>query len=287
MIVTLMCFDLFRLTGFLHNAIASWLSSWSFVHLKLLLSKPLNSQTLLPSGFYYKGVWKSLGITEVHQFDTAAIVQCLKGKVVHLYGDSTMRQWFEYFSKALPDLKMIDLHTSKQSGPLKAEDRKNNILVTYRCHGPPIRFGNVPIQHLHYIVNELDSVSGGASTVVGISVWSHFSTFPVEVYIRRLMSIRSAVGRLLARAPDTIVVIRTGNPKALMSLYETLTNSDWFSLQQDKALRALFKGMKVHLVDAWEMVLAHQLPHSLHPEPPIIKNMINVLLSRTCPKMHR
>lgn len=164
-----------------------------------------------------------------------------------------------------------------------ALDYVNNILVTYRCHGPPIRFSQVPISELRYIANELDSLTGGSETVVVLGIWSHFSTFPVEVYIRRLQSIRRAVVRLLSRAPDTLVVIRTANPKNL-TLYETITNSDWYSLQCDKVLRAMFKGLNVHLVDAWEMVVAHNLPHELHPQPPIIENMINVLLSYICPK---
>lgn len=162
-----------------------------------------------------------------------------------------------------------------------ALDYANNIMVTYRCHGPPIRFIDIPVSQLHYIANELDDLIGGANTAVVIGIWSHFSTFPYQAYIRRLLSIRRAVERLLDRAPDTLVVIRTANLKAL-TLYETLTNSDWYSLQQDKVLRAMFRGMKVRLVDAWAMGLAHELPHSLHPQPPIIKNMIDVLLSYIC-----
>ncbi|CAI5637433.1 unnamed protein product [Oreochromis niloticus] len=181
------------------------------------------------------------------------------------------------------DLKEFNLHSQKKIGPYMALDYANNILVTYRCHGPPIRFSKVPITELRYIANELDSVTGGSETVVVLGIWSHFSTFPVEVYIRRLQSIRRAVVRLLSRAPDTLVVIRTANPKNL-TLYETITNSDWYSLQRDKVLRAMFKGLNVHLVDAWEMVVAHNLPHELHPQPPIIENMINVLLSYICPK---
>ncbi|KAL3966296.1 DNA polymerase epsilon subunit 1 [Sarotherodon galilaeus] len=237
-----------------------------------------------PSGYYYQGVWRALDGTTVSQFNTSsAITQCLKGKVVHLYGDSTIRQWFEYLNTALPDLKEFILQNSKQVGPFMTLDYANNILVTYRCHGPPIRFSNVPTSELRYIANELDNVVGGRNTIVVLGIWSHLSTFPVEVYIRRLQGIRRAVVRLLSRAPSTLVVIRTANPKALM-LYETLTNSDWYSLQRDKVLRAMFKGLNVHLVDAWEMVVAHNLPHSLHPQPPIIKNMINVLLSYICPK---
>ncbi|XP_029351074.1 NXPE family member 3-like isoform X2 [Echeneis naucrates] len=236
------------------------------------------------SGYYYQGAWRALGGTPVLQFNTSsAISNCLAGKTVHLYGDSTIRQWFEHLTAVLPDLKEYNLGSLKQVGPFMALDYANRILVTYRCHGPPIRFANVPTSKLRYIANELDRVTGGSNTIIVLGIWSHFSTFPIEVYIRRLQSIRRAVVRLLHRAPSTLVVIRTANLKAL-TLYETLTNSDWYSLQCDKVLRAVFKGLNVRLVDAWEMGLAHQLPHSLHPQPIIIKNMINVLLSYICPE---
>ncbi|XP_028310953.1 NXPE family member 3-like isoform X4 [Gouania willdenowi] len=236
-----------------------------------------------PSGFYYKGVWKSLGGTQVYQFDTQSIIQCLSGKVVHFYGDSTIRQWFEYLNKALPDLKEFNLHTPERSSPYVSLDYKNNILLTYHCHGLPIRIRPIPISQLRYIANELDNIHGGSNTVIAFTVWAHFGNFPMEFYIRRLLSIRSAVLRLLARAPDTLVVIRTGNLKSY-DVNGAINNGDWYALQRDRALREVFKGMNVDLVDAWEMTLAHRLQHNLHPAPPIIKNMINVLLSYICPK---
>ncbi|XP_068573174.1 NXPE family member 3-like isoform X2 [Cebidichthys violaceus] len=237
-----------------------------------------------PSGYYYQGVWRALGGTTVCKFNTAsAISQCLKGKAVHMYGDSTVRQWFEFLNAALPGLKEFDLHSPKQTGPYISLDYANNILVTFRCHSPPIRFASIPTRELRYIANELDGLKGGSNTVVVLGIWSHFSTFPMEVYIRRLQSIRRAVVRLLDTAPGTLVIIRTANPKAL-TLYETISNSDWYSLQRDKVLRAMFKGLNVHLNDAWEMTLAHHLPHNLHPPPPIIKNMVNHLLSYICPQ---
>ncbi|XP_037616160.1 LOW QUALITY PROTEIN: NXPE family member 3-like [Sebastes umbrosus] len=235
-----------------------------------------------PSGYYYQGVWRALNGTTVHQFNTPyAISQCLKGKEVHLYGDSTIRQWYEFLIPALPDLKKFDLHNLWNVGPFMALDYANNILLTYRCHGPPLFFARVSTSEFRYIANELDGLIGGTNTVVVFGIWAHFSTYPMEIYIRRLQSIRRAVVRLLDRAPGTLVVIRIGNPKG-SSLFQT--NSDWFSLQCNKVLRAVFKGLNVHLIDAWEMVLAHHLPHNLHPQRPIIKNMIDVLLSNICPQ---
>ncbi|XP_062312615.1 NXPE family member 3 isoform X3 [Osmerus eperlanus] len=179
------------------------------------------------------------------------------------------------------ELKEFNLHSPKNVGPYLAVDSTHNIMLQYRCHGPPIRFSTVASSEMRYVANELDGLSGGPDTVVVLSVWAHFSTFPVEVYIRRLRHIRRAVLRLLDRAPGTKVVVRSANLQALdpeVSLY----NSDWFSLQLDGVLRAMFKGLDVLLVDAWEMTAAHHLPHALHPSPTIVKNMIDTMLTHIC-----
>ncbi|XP_029386377.1 NXPE family member 3 isoform X2 [Echeneis naucrates] len=237
-----------------------------------------------PSGYYYANSWRALGGVTMRQFnETSAITQCLRNKVINMYGDSTVRQWFEYFIAFLPELKEFNLHSPKNVGPFMAVDTTHNILLKYRCHGPPIRFSTVMSSELRYISNELNGLTGGPNSVVVLSIWAHFSTFPVEIYIRRLRHIRQALLRLLERAPGTLIVIRSANLQALdqeVSLY----NSDWYSLQLDEVLRAMFKGMNVLLVDAWEMTVAHPLPHALHPPPVIVKNMIDLLLSYVCPE---
>ncbi|XP_023192381.1 NXPE family member 3 isoform X2 [Xiphophorus maculatus] len=236
-----------------------------------------------PSGYYLKDSWRPLGGTVMRHFnESAAITQCLRNRVINMYGDSTVRQWFEYLITLVPEMKEINLHSPKNVGPFMAVDTTHNILLKYRCHGPPIRFSTVLSSELRYIFNELDGLSGGPNTVVVLSIWAHFSTFPVEVYIRRLRHIRRALLRLLGRAPETLVVIRSANLQALdeeVSLY----NSDWYSLQLDTVLKAMFRGMDVLMVDAWEMSLAHHLPHALHPPRAIVQNMIDMLLSYVCP----
>ncbi|KAL0963523.1 hypothetical protein UPYG_G00307540 [Umbra pygmaea] len=242
------------------------------------------SVRVIPSGYYFQGSWYALGGLVMRQFnDSSAITQCLNGKVMYLYGDSTARQWFEYLNAFVPELKEFNLHSPKNVGPFMSVDSTHNILLRYRCHGPPIRFTTVIASEMRYVANELDGLAGGADTVVVISVWAHFSTYPVEVYIRRMRHIRRAVLHLLDRAPGTLVVIRSANLQALdpeVSLY----NSDWFSLQLDTVLRAMFQGLDVLFVDAWEMTLAHHLPHALHPPPVIVKNMIDAILSYVCPE---
>ncbi|KAF4087279.1 hypothetical protein AMELA_G00093790 [Ameiurus melas] len=236
----------------------------------------------ISAGYYFHGTWRPLNGEVIQQFkDSSAITRCLRGKALYMFGDSTVRQWFEYLS-ALPNLIQLTLYSSYKTGPYMAVDSRNNILVSYRCHGPPIRFTTVLSSELRYVANELDKIQGGLDTVVLVSVWSHFSTFPDEIYIRRLRHIRRAVARLLKREPATLVVIRTANLQTL-GPESSLFNSDWFSLQKDALLRAMFRGLRVQLLDAWEMTLAHHLPHDIHPPYTIIRNMMDVILSHICP----
>ncbi|KAM9462831.1 NXPE family member 3-like [Clarias gariepinus] len=231
------------------------------------------------AGYYYHNTWRPLNGTVLRQFnDSAAITHCLRGKLVYMFGDSTVRQWFEYLTAFVPE---FSIHSPKKVGPFIALDKENNILIQFRIHGPPIRSSPVFSSKLRYIANELDRIQGGSDTVVILSVWAHFNSFPIEVYIRRLRHIRTAVLHLLHREPATLVVIRTGNPQRINEK-NCLFGSDWFTLQVNAVLRSMFQGLNVVLLDAWEMTLAHHLPHDLHPPPVIIKNMIDLILSHIC-----
>ncbi|XP_064872527.1 NXPE family member 3-like isoform X2 [Oncorhynchus nerka] len=245
---------------------------------------PLPSRTP-PSGYYYQGSWRALDGVVIRQFnDPAAVIQCLKGKQVYMYGDSTVRQYYDYLTSFVPELKKFNLRSHVRAGPFMAVNIPNNILLKYRCHGPPIFWPPLSVSQLHYVANELDGLAGGSDTVVVISVSTHFSFFPLQAYIRRLRRIRKAVVRLLNRAPGTVVVVRSAN---LDQRKDNFINSDWILTQLDRVLKAMFRGLDVMLLDAWEMTLAHHLPHDLHPAPPIIKNMINTILSGVCPLSSR
>uniref|UniRef100_A0A670YAV1 Neurexophilin and PC-esterase domain family member 3 n=1 Tax=Pseudonaja textilis TaxID=8673 RepID=A0A670YAV1_PSETE len=241
-----------------------------------------HSSDVFPSGYYYQDEWQQRKQLIRHFNKSSEITECLQGKLIYLFGDSTIRQWFEYLTEFVPDLVELNLGSPKKVGPLMAVDLKHNILLNFRCHGPPIRFFTVFSSELHYIANEVNRIVGGKNTVIAITIWSHLSTFPIEVYIRRLRNIRRAVVRLLDRSPNTYIVIKTANVQEL-DPEVSLFNSDWYSYQLDTVMRNMFSGIGVYFVDAWEMSLAHYLPHKLHPQDAIVKNQLDVFLSFICP----
>ncbi|XP_044144099.1 NXPE family member 3-like [Bufo gargarizans] len=136
------------------------------------------------------------------------------------------------------------------------------------------------LQELHYIANELDNIGGGDNDlVIVINCMAHFISFPVKIYLQRIRNIRNAVVQLLNRSPQTKVIIKSGNTGFL---YEH--GSDWLSLQLDTLMRAVFSGLPVTIIDAWQMTSCHYLPKDLHPQEIIIKNMVDSMLSYICPE---
>ncbi|KAJ8389258.1 hypothetical protein AAFF_G00121230 [Aldrovandia affinis] len=254
----------------------------------LVLPHDINTQTPacqpgldtpVPAGFYFQDHWTSL-VCRSRAFNTASLVSaCLKDKQVHMMGDSTLRQWFEYLESAVPALKRLNLHTSALSGPLEAVDPESNMILNWRAHGLPLRTSRTPIADLHYIGREIDGLAGGQHTIIVFNIWAHFTTYPVGAYMHRLATIRKAITSLLQRAPSTLVVIKSANTG-----YKDVYGSDWLSWQLDLTLRAMFKGLPVVFIDVWQMTSCHYSPDNIHPAKEVIRNEVDLFLSFVCPQ---
>ncbi|KAL1281357.1 hypothetical protein QQF64_000160, partial [Cirrhinus molitorella] len=236
--------------------------------------------TPVPAGFYLKDVWKSF-VCSTQQFSAAQTGNCLKNKIVYLMGDSTTRQWFEYFERKVPGIKRMNLHNDPKCGPLMAVELKNNIIIHWRPHGVPLRFGRVmPITDLHYISNDIDEIAGGPHAVIVFTYCVHLTFHPITFYVFQVAKIRQSVVALLSRAPDTTVIIKSGNTAGLKDIFL----SDWHTLQLDIVMREMFRDIDgVIFLDVWQMTSCHYLFENIHPGPVIIANEIDMFLSYVCP----
>uniref|UniRef100_A0A8C0WAU8 NXPE C-terminal domain-containing protein n=1 Tax=Castor canadensis TaxID=51338 RepID=A0A8C0WAU8_CASCN len=231
-----------------------------------------------PSGFYYQNTWHSLSCSG-RTFPTAdSILGCLAGRVVHMIGDSTLRQWWEYLRDTVPSMKSVDLHVTYQAGPLMAVETTRGIVLHWRAHSWPLRTARTSVASLHSVARELGGLAGGPYTVVVLGLGAHFTTFPPSIFVRRLAGIRAAVMALLAREPSTLVVIKLANTG-----YKSVYGSDWLTLQVNRLLRAAFAGLRVAFVDAWDMTSSLALPDSIHPGRLIVQNEVALFLSFICP----
>ncbi|XP_066279168.1 NXPE family member 3-like [Branchiostoma lanceolatum] len=232
------------------------------------------------SGFYRNGVWNSLVCKNRHFSSQAGWQQCLKGKTMHFMGDSTIRQWWEHLVRIL---KMTETHIPEakhSTGPLLAQDPVHNITVNFRIHGPPLRAEWTRTFHIKYVVNAIDEIEGGPSDVVGLTIWAHFTSYPVEVYKQRMEAVRAAIERLLHRSPETLVVIKSANTR----MGNSLISGYWLAYKLDLMMREMFRGIDVVLVDAWEMTNAqHWHGDAIHPAEDIVVQELEFLCSFICP----
>ncbi|XP_030043534.1 NXPE family member 3 isoform X2 [Microcaecilia unicolor] len=231
-----------------------------------------------PSGFYFNDVWMSRVCTGKRFPNPSDMRRCLRGKIVYMFGDSTLRQWWEYLVNVISTLIQIDLHVEHNSGPLLATDSEDSYLLQYRAHGNPLRMLKYWMADRHYVANDIDAIGGGPDLVIVLNLWAHFVTYPVDLYIRRLQSIRRAVTDLLQRSPQTTVIIKSANTG-----FSMLHGSDWLSLQLDIIMRKMFSGLPVAVIDTWQMTSCHYLKQDLHPGRVIVQNEIDLFLSYICP----
>ncbi|XP_066304298.1 NXPE family member 3-like [Branchiostoma lanceolatum] len=232
------------------------------------------------SGFYQQGVWSSLVCKNRHFSQASEWQQCLQGKTLHFFGDSTIRQWWEHLVRIL-NLTETDISEAiSWTGPLLARSPVHDITVNYRIHGPPYRCQWTRTFLIKYVANAIDEIKGGPNDVVGITMWAHFTSYPVEVYRKRIEAVRAAIERLLHRSPETLVVIKSANTRE----GGVIIAGDWHAYRLDRVMREVFHGMKVVLVDAWEMTNAqHWHEDAIHPAEDIIVQELEFLCSFVCP----
>ncbi|XP_069809052.1 NXPE family member 3-like [Dendropsophus ebraccatus] len=235
-------------------------------------------ETPHPSGFYHQDAWTSLICSNKHFNESKTVAECLSGKMVYMYGDSTLRGWWEHLLRNVPTLRSISLHVPQHPGPLLATDAEHDYLVQFRAHQKPLRMERTRVAELHYIAAELDGLGARSGMVIVLSCWAHFSTYPIDVYVHRLWHIRRAVAHLLERSPGTKIFIKSANTGHDFALV-----SDWLSYQLDTVMRSMFSKLPVTILDVWEMTSCHHNPESLHPDWSVVRNEVDLMLSFICP----
>ncbi|XP_077316078.1 NXPE family member 1-like [Lithobates pipiens] len=233
-----------------------------------------------PSGYFLKNQWFPSHCNLSSFEPLLNINKCLAGKMIYLMGDSTIRQWIEFFPKVMKNLKFFDTHVSGWHKTFMAFDLQNSIYIQWKKHGHPfvtMSFFNVKTHS--YITNELDQLSGGSNTIVVIAVGQHFRPFPFPVFIKRLLSIRRAIESLFLRSPDTKVIIKSENTREINPDVERV--SDFHGYIQYLLVKDIFSGLNVGMIDAWDMTTAFG-SRNVHPPEPVVKNQINLFLSYIC-----
>ncbi|KAM9220529.1 LOW QUALITY PROTEIN: NXPE family member 4-like [Dugong dugon] len=236
----------------------------------------LGMRSTVPSGHVWEDTWNPVSCS----LTPTEMKECLRGKLIYLMGDSTIRQWMEYFKENINTLKSVDLHESGKLQHQLAVDLDRNINIQWQKHGYPL-IGSLTysVKEIEYIARVIDRIGGGKNTVIVISLGQHFRPFPIDVFIRRALNVHKAVRRLLLRSPDTMVIIKAENTREMYSDPERF--SDFHGYIQYLAMKDIFQDINIGVIDAWDMTIAYGT-HEVHPPQSVVRNQINILLNYIC-----
>ncbi|XP_031201412.1 NXPE family member 4 [Mastomys coucha] len=236
----------------------------------------LGMVSAIPSGHVWKNTWipASCSLAPIKMKD------CLSGKFIHLMGDSTIRQWMEYFKSKVNTLRSVDLHETGRLQHQLAVDLDEKISIQWQKHGYPLIGSLVySVKEIENIARIIDRTGGEKNTVIVISLGQHFRPFPIDVFIRRTLNVHRALQRLLLRSPDTMVVLKTENIRELNSDVERF--SDFHGYTQYLALKDIFQDLNVGIIDAWDMTVAYGI-NNVHPPEDVVRSQINIFLNYIC-----
>lgn len=236
----------------------------------------LGMVSAIPSGHVWKNAWTpaSCSLAPIKMKD------CLRGKFIYLMGDSTIRQWMEYFKSKVNTLRSVDLHESGKLQHQLAVDLDEKISIQWQKHGYPLIGSLVySVKEIENIARIIDRTGGEKNTVIVISLGQHFRPFPIDLFIRRALNVHKALQRLLLRSPDTVVVLKTENTRELNSDVERF--SDFHGYTQYLALKDIFQDLNVGVIDAWDMTVAYGI-NNVHPPEDVVRSQINIFLNYIC-----
>ncbi|XP_069495885.1 NXPE family member 2-like [Ambystoma mexicanum] len=232
-----------------------------------------------PGGYALHNTWTPRSCSMKRFPSQDEINDCLKWKSIYMMGDSTLRQWMLYLTANVKTLKELDLYETGWQKTLLAVDVERNIQVKWKKHGNPFTCDFYSIREELTIPRQIDLVGGNRHTVIAISLGAHFRAFPLHLFIRRLINIRRAIERLHLRSPETRVVIKTENTSDMERDFEKL--SDFHGILQYSILNSIFQGLRVGIVDAWDITTAFATDN-MHPSPTVIENEMNLFLTLIC-----
>uniref|UniRef100_H2ZBR3 NXPE C-terminal domain-containing protein n=1 Tax=Ciona savignyi TaxID=51511 RepID=H2ZBR3_CIOSA len=253
-----------------------------------------------PAGYFLHDVWHSTHCATRFFLDGPSHVNCLQNKFIYLFGDSTIRQWYSYYvplvsSKIVAGfdyyfgIKGITLYEKQKTPtvwePRTAVNEYKNLSIHFAAHGMPLQNGGGR-ESVPYIADSIDAVQGGPDTVVAFTIGFHLLLYDPSVYVRRLITIREAIGRLLNRSPETIVIFKGLNFYQMDDMFNNqCCLSEWLALRLETIARAIFKEeRRMVVLDTWDMTASHySIPDGLHPTNQIIENEIQLFLSFVCP----
>ncbi|XP_053381006.1 NXPE family member 1-like [Mercenaria mercenaria] len=235
-----------------------------------------------PTGFFYGGKWNlqtCLGVQKQHY------MSCLKNRRLYLFGDSTVRQWYEAVIKRFKCKLTSDGFEKcpKCQGESTCVNRDINFKANWYFHAHPIFMGRAwgTTRHWHSISFRIDNLPRNERAIVLIHVYAHVINFHHNVFRQKMEIIRKSVENYLLDSKYSIVLIKA--PHAFEGPAGECRLHDYYGDVYSKILFEVFDGLhdKVILLNNRDATLA-QHEKLVHPKGNIVNAMIDQMMNFVC-----
>ncbi|KAM9035765.1 NXPE family member 4 [Sarcophilus harrisii] len=234
----------------------------------------------VPTGYVWNNTWNLVSCNLSHFYTETQMNVCLKGKLIYILGDSTTRQWMEYFTKNIRTLKSVDLHGFGKLRRQLVVDLERKIYIQWQRHGYPlIGSSSYSAKENEYLARVIDRIAGDKNTIIVFSLGQHFRFFPIDIFIRRAINVHNAIERLFQRSPETRVILKGENTRNINNDPERL--SDFHGYVHSLVLKDIFQDLDVSIIDAWDMTIAYGT-NDVHPPEYVVENQIKMFLNYIC-----
>lgn len=253
------------------------------------IRNPIKSWTeSMPTGFWMRGTWRMTNCYSSLNHTAPEYRQCLKNKTLIMLGDSTVREYADYF---LNDV--LNLHTTITSytfGPNGTYHKHTNFVnyginVIYRKQAMPLYSpaSRVPINGILSFPQILDTMTRnnitGSSMIVLVHYYAHFLAYPPARYRERLRSLVASIKRLLEVKPLTKVFVKGSH----VSVNYDVMHDPHIGLRFNEILEEEFEDImdKVIYLNTYDISVAHN-NENLHPKGNAFRSQIQQFMSYIC-----
>ena len=239
-----------------------------------------------PSGFYLNKTWHNFNCKNTIEFKPESYQTCLRNKTLVIFGDSTTREYTDYFMTQVLKLPAANLKFFKSKirtyhAPI--EFKNFGIHLIYKHHEMPFNAYKAPAVGITSEATEIDSLAEsdipGKDIIVLAHYCAHMQAFPPDLFRFKIQRLASAIKHLLAVKPEANVFIKGPHVFFLDTKWVDVR----ISQNQKTIIFEEFKDLttKIIYLDIWSITIAHDSEH-IHPQNQAFTSQIQQFMTYLC-----
>ena len=239
-----------------------------------------------PSGFYLHKTWHNLNCKNTVEFNPESYRTCLRNKTLVIFGDSTTREYTDYFMTQvlkLPaaNLKFFQRKIRTYHPPIEFKNFGINLI--YKRHEMPFYAYKDPAVGITSEATEIDYLADsdipGKDIVILAHYCAHMQAFPPDLFRSKIRRLARAIKHLLVVKPEANVFIK--GPHVYFE------DNKWVDVRISQNQKTIifeeFKDLRKEVIylDIWSITVAHDIEF-VHPQNQAFASQIQQFMTYLC-----